>query len=81
MQILISYITFHTSGIFLGTAKLVAACLLNGNKTQLTFALNQYDLEINCGSGSVVNRSLEKDLELPSHWMHEGTPYEPLKET
>jgi hypothetical protein len=71
---------FYASGIFLGKAKSVAKCFIKGNKTQLTFAVDQFDLENKFGSGSVADISLEENVELPNHWMHEGTPYETLRE-
>ena len=71
---------FHASGIILGKAKVVAECLIKGSKTQLEFAHNQFDLNNNFGSGTIANLSLEKNVEWPKHWMHEGTPYKLLKE-
>jgi len=53
----------------------VAECLIKGSKTQLEFALNQFDLNNNFGSGTIANLSLEENVEWPEHWMHEGTPY------
>ena len=66
---------FHASGIFWGKAKVVAECLIKGSKTQLKFALNQFDLNNNFGSGTIANLSLEENVEWPNHWMHEGTHY------
>ena len=66
---------FHASCIFLGKAKVVAECLIKGSKTQLKFALNQFDLNNNFGSGTIANLSLEENVEWPKHWMHEGTHY------
>ena len=45
---------------FLGKAKVVAECLINGSKMQLEFALNQFDLNNDFGSGTIANLSLEK---------------------
>jgi len=64
----------------LGKAKVSAECLIKGSKTQLEFALNQFDLNNNLGSGTIANLSLEENVEWPEHWMHEGTPYKFLKE-
>ena len=71
---------FHASGIFLGKSKVVAECLIKGFKTQLKFALNQFDLNNNFGSGTIANLSLEENVELPKHWMPEGTHYTFLKD-
>ena len=71
---------FHASDIFLGKAKVVAECLIKGFKTQLKFALNQFDLNNNFGSGTVANLSLEENVEWPKHWMPEGTHYTLLKD-
>ena len=71
---------FHASGIFLGKAKVVAECLIKGFKTQLKFALNQFDLNNNFGSGTIANLSLEENVEWPKHWMPEGTHYTLLKD-
>ena len=71
---------FHASGIFLGKAKVVAKCLIKGSSMQLKYALNPYELVNNFVSGTIANLSLEVNLEQPSHWMHEGTPYTVLKD-
>ena len=64
---------------FLGKANIVAECLIKGFKTQLKFALNQFDLNNNFGSGTIANLSLEENVEWPRHWMPEGTHYTLLK--
>ena len=64
----------------MGKAKVVAECLIKGSKTQLTFALNQFDLNNNFGSGTIANLSLEENVEWPEHWMSEGTHYTLLKD-
>ena len=71
---------FHVSGFFLGKAKFVAKCLIKGSSTQLKYALDPYELVNNFVSGSIANLSLEVNLEPPSHWMHEGTPYTVAKD-
>ena len=71
---------FHASGIFFGKAKVVAECVIKGSKMQLKFALNQFDLNNNFGSGTIANFSLEENVEWPKHWMPEGTHYTLLKD-
>ena len=71
---------FHASGIFLGKAKVVGKCLINGSSTQLKYALNPDELVNNFVLGTIANVSLAVNLEQPSHWMHEGTPYTVLKD-
>ena len=46
----------------------------------MEFALIQFDLNNNFGSGTIANLSLEENVEWPNHWVHEGTPYKLLKE-
>ena len=71
---------FHASGIFLGKSKMVAKCLIRGSSTQLKYALDPDELVNNFVSGTIANLSLAVNLEPPSHWMHEGTPYTLLKD-
>ena len=59
---------------------MVAECLIKVSKTQLEFALNQFDLNNNFGSGTIANLSLKKNVEWPKHWMPEGTHYKLLKD-
>ena len=71
---------FNASGIFLGKAKVVTECLIKGSSTQLKDALNPDELVNNFVLGTIANVSLAVNLEPPSHWMHEGTPYTVLKD-
>ena len=59
---------------------MVTECLIKGSSTQLKDALNPDELVNNFVSGTIANVSLAVNLEPPSHWMHEGTPYTVLKD-
>ena len=54
---------------------MVAECLIKGSKTQPEYALNPDELVNNFVAGTIANLSLAVNLEPPSHWMREGTPY------
>ena len=71
---------FMHQAFFFGEAKVVAECVIKGSKTQLKFALNQFELNNNFGSGTIANFSLEENVEWPKHWMPEGTHYTLLKD-
>ena len=76
----LSNVTCFMHQAFFGKGEGSRRVFNHGFKTQLKFALNQFDLNNNFGSGTIANLSLEENVEWPKHWMPEGTHYTFLKD-